>query len=132
MCPDVSSRSQGSLEASMESFVHYTPKKHIPNHEGWELINPRENSLESDKGGKPVHLSSVCDILELKQHRHAVLVDVLCDFLSSPEMCHTDAFAPVLLAHPTCTLIFRYVLFDLLPLWALLISESVLKVYSNL
>lgn len=85
-------------------------------------MNSWEYSLESDKGGKPVHLSSVCDILELKQHRHAVLADVLCDILSSPEMCLTDAFAPVLLAHPACILIFRYVLFDLLPLWALLIS----------
>lgn len=113
-------------------FVHYTPERHIPNHEGWLLMNPWEKSLESDKGENPVHLSSVCDILQLKQHRHAVLADVLCDFLSSPEMCHTDGFAPMLLAHLTCILIFRYIVFDLLPLWALLNSQSVLKVYSNL
>lgn len=77
----------------MESFVHYTPKKHIPNHEGWELMNLWENSLESDKGGKPVHLSSVCDILELKQHRLAVLVDVLCDFCPR-QRCTTQMCLP--------------------------------------
>lgn len=85
-------------------------------------MNSWDYSLESDKGRSVSHLSSVCDILELKQHRHAVLTDVLCDFLSWPEMYHTDVFAPMLLAHPACTLIFQYVLFDLLPLWALLIS----------